>query len=216
MHIPGNVVLFEGIEEKDVVQLLSCFTVRHTVYRKGDTILREGDSVDSVGVILSGSIQIIRSDLNGNRSIQAVFGMGAVFAESFVFAGIKNCPVAVLAAEDSSILFIPAKKMLHTCKTACGFHLKLVENIAGMLARKNMILNEKLEIISGRSIRERVILYLSREARRQNSRRVQIPFSRTELADYICVDRSALSRELGTMRSEKVIDFEGARIIVIN
>jgi CRP-like cAMP-binding protein len=110
---------------------------------------------------------------------------------------------------------LPFQRMLRTCGTACGFHSKLIENMVAMLARKNLVLNEKLEILSGRSIRERVMLYLQREARRQGSRRVRIPFTRTELADYVCVDRSALSREISRMCAQRLIETPDTHTIVI-
>ncbi len=211
MFIPGNVSLFEGIQSDELVFLLSCLSVRERSYAKGDCILREGDPVESLGVILSGFVQIVRNDYDGNRMIQSSFGTGALFAESFVCAGVERIPVSVIAAENCDILFIPFNKMMHTCEASCSFHRKLIENMMKVIARKNLLLGMKIEIAGKRTTREKVLAYLVQEKNRSGTVEFRIPYSRTELADFLCVDRSALSRELGRMKEQGLIEYDKNR-----
>jgi len=209
VFIPGNVSLFEGIRGDELSSLLSCLSVRVRSYVKGDCIIREGDPVDSLGIILSGFVQIVKNDYDGNRMIQSSFGTGALFAESFVCAGLERIPVSVIAAENSEILFIPFKKLMHTCEASCSFHQLLVENMMKVIARKNLMLSMKIEIASKRTTREKVLAYLGQEKLKAGQPGFCIPYSRIEMADFLCVDRCALSRELGRMQDEGLIEFDG-------
>lgn len=208
MFIPGNTSLFEGISQDNVVKLLACMAYRHVSVRKGETVIREGEAVDSIGVVLSGFVQIVRIEHGGQRIIQAGFGRGAIFAETFVCAGIEKCPVNVVASEDSDILFLPYRKLIGTCGEACTFHTQVISNLMKLLARKNLMLNGKISIVAKRTTREKVIAYLAEARRTAGQDTFEIPFDRNELADYLCVDRSALSRELGKMRDGGLIDFD--------
>ena len=227
MQIPGNVSLFEGIESGDIIRLLSCLDAAERRYSKGSVILREGEPVVALGIVLFGGVQIVRNGLDGNRVIMASFGTGDVFAESLACADIKKSPVAVIASEDSAVLFVPFAKMIHTCESACSFHRRLVGNMFQLLARKNLFLNTRLELASKRSIREKLVAYLAFEASRAQGpangnaspagrtfREIVIPYSRLELADYLFVDRSALSRELGKMQKDGLISIEKNRFLI--
>lgn len=211
MTIPGNVRLFSHIDPLDLEQLLSCLAIRTRRYARGETVLAAGSAIDSIGVVLYGRIQILRNEYDGTRSIVSTFGTGSVFAETFVCAGETVCPVTVTVSEDSEILFIPYAKMLRSCGKACGFHTRLIENMMRLLAEKNLHLSDKLQIAAKRTIRERVLRYLHGLSQEQNSSYVTIPFSRSELADYLYADRSALSRELGNMVMDGLITMEGRR-----
>lgn len=208
MLIPGNISLFEGIVSSDIEHLLSCLSVRYRSFLKGNVVISEGDFVDFIGVVVSGSIQIVRDNFDGIRMIQAVLGIGALFAESFVCAGVEQSPVSVITAEDSEIMFIPYKKMLYTCKKACSFHTLLIENMMKVIAQKNLMLNTKLDILSKRSIKDRIITFLKREKQKGKGDTFKITLNRNELADFLCVDRSALSRELSKLQQEGLISFD--------
>lgn len=228
MQIPGNVSLFEGIGGEDVIRLITCLGAMEKRFSKGSVILREGEPVAELGIVLFGCVQIVRNGLDGNRAILASFTTGEVFAESLACAEIQESPVGALAAEDSGVLFVPFSRMIHTCERTCAFHQKLVGNVFQLLARKNIFLNTRLELASKRSIREKLIAYLSFEAARQTSsvsgsrppvtgdagRQIIIPYSRVELADYLFVDRSALSRELGKMQLQGLVTIEKNRFLL--
>lgn len=209
MTIPGNVRLFENITPQDIEKLLSCLSIRRRSFSRGETVLREGDPISEIGLVLFGRVQIFRNEYDGSRSIVSTFGTGAIFAETFVCAGETVCPVTVTASEDSAILFIPYEKMLRSCGNACGFHTQLIENMIRLLAEKNLHLNTKILIASKRTIRDRVVQYLYTLSRETGNTEVIIPFSRNDLADYLYVDRSALSRELGKMQSDGLIRIDG-------
>lgn len=214
MFIPGNVSLFEGIPAAELESILGCLGVRDRRYRRGDAILREGDPVEMVAVVLAGSVQIERTDTAGNRMILASFGSGEVFAESIVCAGLERSPVSVFAVEDSSVLFIPFRRLIRPCGKTCAGHYRLVENMLKLLAGKNLVLSGKIEISGKRSIREKVLAYLSMERKKAGTSEFLIPFNRNELADFLCTDRSALSRELSRMRGEGLIGYEGNRFFL--
>lgn len=209
MTIPGNVRLFAHIAPQDLEKLLSCLSIRRRSFSRGETVLHEGDPLDAIGLVLFGRIQILRNEYDGSRSIVSTFGTGSIFAETFVCAGETVCPVTVSASEDSEILFIPYEKMLRSCGNACGFHTQLIENMMRLLAEKNLHLNAKLQISSKRTIRDRVVQYLYTLSRETGSTSVTTPFSRNDLADYLYVDRSALSRELGKMETDGLLRIDG-------
>ena len=205
MLIPGNISLFEGIKSDEIPPLLSCLSVTSQSFEKGDIIIHEGQKFESIGIILLGSIQIFRNDHDGNRNIQANFGIGAVFAESFVCAGMQFSPVSVVASETARIIFLPFARMMRPCAIACSFHQLLIENMMRLIAKKNQVLNRRLEILEGRSIRTRLLTLLEQEENKQCSSTVTLPWNRTELADFLCADRSALSREISKMKKEGLI-----------
>jgi len=207
MQIPGNVSLFQGIEASSVQNLLTCVTYTLKSAKKNELIIREGDPVMAVGIVLSGFVHIERNGYDGTRIIQAGLGQGAIFGESLVCAGIKRSPVSVMASEDSSVLLIPFAKMIRSCDSACDFHQKIIENLIKLVAEKNLMLNAKLEIASLRTIREKILAYFSNTKKARESYSFEIPFNRNELADFLCVDRSALSRELGHMRDEGFLEY---------
>lgn len=208
MIVPGNCELFDGISSTDITKLFSCFNLQERTFLKGQTIIQEGNLIDSIGLILNGFVQILRNDYEGNRTIEASFGTGAVFAESFICAGINQSPVTVIAVENSTIVFIPFIKITRQCKSSCLFHHQLIENMIKLLARKNILLSAKIKIVAKRTIRDKVLAFLEQERRKNNSTTFEIPYSRNELADFLYVDRSALSRELSNMKNEALINFE--------
>lgn len=209
MTIPGNVELFAGIAPAEVPHLLTCLGCRARTCRKGETVLREGDTVDFIGVVLFGTVQVSRTDHAGNRILLSAFGPGSVFAESLSCAGVPKSPVSAVSAENSSILLIPCHRLLRTCESACSFHATLIENLTRLLARKNLLLNSRIEIIAKRTIREKVLAFLEQERGPSGADTIAVRFSRNEMADFLCVDRSALSRELGAMQRDGLIRYEG-------
>jgi len=211
MTIQANIGLFQGISPEDISRLLDCLEARQKTILKGTVVFREGDPVDSVGIVLAGMLQIERTDSAGNRIILAALESGSLFAESFVCAGIDRSPVSAIASQDSSLLFIPYRRIIRPCSAACSFHTVLIENMVRLVARRNLMLNERIGIIAKRSTREKIVAFLESERRAAplgSDGSFEIRFSRIEMADYLCVDRSALSRELSLMRDEGLISFE--------
>ena len=198
--------LFAEIEENQLLTMLSCLRATVRTYEKNQVILSEGDAAERIGVILSGAVQIIRIDYYGNRSILTELQPAGMFGESFACADVARMPVDVVATEKSDVLFIDAKRILHVCSSACGFHNQLIYNLMKLVATKNLIFHQKLEIISKRSTREKLMTYLMMQAKQQNSNSFTVLFDRQELADYLEVDRSGLSAELSKLRKEGVLE----------
>ncbi len=198
--------LFAGIDENQLLTMLSCLGATVRIYEKNQVILSEGDAAERIGVVLSGAVQIIRIDYYGNRSILTELQPAGMFGESFACADVARMPVDVVATEKSDVLFIDAKRILHVCSSACGFHNQLIYNLMKLVATKNLIFHQKLEIISKRSTREKLMAYLMMQAKQQNSNSFTVLFDRQELADYLEVDRSGLSAELSKLRKEGVLE----------
>ena len=202
-----NSVLFKGINDDELSSLLKCLNAKNKSFKKNEIIIPFENFIDKVGIILSGNVQIIKEDFEGNRIIVAELFESDIFGETFVFAGVKKSPVCVTASSDCDILFVDCNKIITNCTSACLFHTKLIENMLMLICQKNIMLNSKLDIVSKKSTREKLIAYFEIQIKQNGSLTFKIPFSREELADYICVNRSAMSRELSKMRDEKIIDF---------
>ena len=197
--------LLDGIAYEDYEAMSRCIDARTRRFDKGDIILLAGDPLNQIGLILSGSVIISREDVNGNTAIQAELRAPELFAEVFACAGIDHSPVTVQASEKAEILFINYRKIINTCSSACGFHARMIENMLLLIAKKTLLLNQKIDILSKRTTRERILSFL--DAHRGEANKFVIPFNREEMARYLCVDRSAMSNELGKMRDEGLIRF---------
>jgi len=200
-----NCPLFNGIEPENLAHLLSCLGAKSYAYKKGETIFAEGEPAKNLGIVLSGAVQIIRLDYYGNRSIVAGIEPPQIFGESFAFSGPGTLPVDVIAVEDTEVMLLDARNITQTCCNACSFHNSLIYNLLNVVARKNILFNQKIEVTSKRSTREKLLTYLSLQAKLNNSRSFTIPYDRQELADYLEVDRSGLSAEISKLRNEGII-----------
>ena len=203
-----NCPLFAGITSGELKGMLACLGAGVRRFGKEETVFAEGAPAREIGILLSGAVQICRVDYFGNRSILANIAPGQLFGESFACAGVEELPVQVVALEESRVLHIDCSRLLRSCSNACTFHHRLIYNLMHVVAGKNLVFHQKLEILSKRTIREKLLSYLSSQAQTQNTHYFEIPLGRTELAEYLCVDRSALTRELAKMREEGLIDYD--------
>ncbi len=188
--------------------MIDCLGGVSKKYKKDAYILMAGDTIDFVGIVLSGRVQIVKEDFGGNRNIISELTEGELFGEAFACAGIETAMYSVQAATDCEIMKIEFKKIVTTCSNACEFHSMLISNMLKIIAKKNLELNGKMEIISQRTTREKLMTYLLGQAEKAKNSRFTIPFSRNELADFLCVERSAMSRELSKMRDDGILDYE--------
>ena len=200
-----NCQLFNRIEDKDFNKILNCLDAKKKSYSKGDMILSEGDTAKYFGIILNGKVQIERVDYYGTRSILTSIEESQLFGESFACAGIKSMPVNVIAAENTEILLIDAKRISQSCSKSCSFHNQLIFNLLNIVAKKNLVFHEKIEITSKRTTREKLMTYLLLQEKKHNSNSFTIPYDRQELADYLEVERSGLCTEISKLRKEKRI-----------
>lgn len=197
--------LFQGIAFSDFERIINCLSAKKAEYEKNDVILLSGDTVNFVGLILLGSVQIIKEDVDGRITIVTELGVSELFGEVFACAGISQSPVSVLATESTEVLLMDYKKIITSCISACPYHARLIENMLKLIARKNLMLNQKIEILSKRTTREKLLAYF--DTQRGIAKKFAIPYNREELAHYLCVDRSAMSNELCKMRDEGLIKF---------
>ena len=204
----ASATLFEGIAKGDLPGMLRCLDARAAAYEAGETVFLAGDAVRGVGIVCSGEVQVLREDIFGNRTIQAQLTQGEIFGETLACARVEVLPVSVVATTPSEILIIDYRRIVTTCTSSCAFHKFLIENMLGILAGKNLMLNRKIEVLSARTTRAKLTAYLSSQAQRTGSARFRIPFDRQELADYLAVDRSAMSTEMGRMRDEGLLRFK--------
>ena len=199
--------LFSGVTVEDIEKICGCLSAHERTYEKDSFVFRADDKVRFVYLIVSGSMHIIDEDFWGNRSIIEKMDRDTLFGEAYVFASKETHLVSVVAAEDSLVLEIEPKKLFETCSKACDCHTQLIRNIVGILSEKIVRLTEKTGHIMQRSIRDKLLSYLSKCARRESSNSFCIPYSRQELADYLCVDRSALSHELSRLQRDGAIKY---------
>lgn len=198
--------LFSGVEDENLIPLLGCIGAKVESYGKKYTVLAEGSAPKYMGIVLSGSVQVINVDYYGNRTILSGAEPSELFGEAFACAEIKSLPVSVIANEDSEIMLLSAERILHSCHNACAFHQKMIFNLMKNLADKNIMFHKKVEITSKRTTREKLMTYLMLEAKKQGKNEFLIPFDRQELSDYLEVERSGLSAEISKLRNEGIIE----------
>ena len=199
--------LFKGIDPNDIKAVLKCLNSIEKQYKKNEYIYHTGDPVEMIGIVISGKIQIVKEDVWGNNVILAEIVEGMLFGEAFVLSGISKIPLSVKTSETTTVLFIDKDKVMTPCSSACDFHMGISKNLIRILASKNVFLTERLEHISKRTLKDKVLSYLSSEASKSESLIFEIPFNRQELADYLSADRSALSAVLSNLKNEGIIDY---------
>lgn len=211
LSVLSTCALFEGIANTDLHTMLACLSARERRYAKGEVIFLAGQPATHLGIVLEGSADIMQADFWGNESLLSRVGPGDLFGEAFAAAQAPALPVSVLAAGLCAVLLLDYRRVLTTCTNACQFHDGIIDNMLRVLARKNIALTQKMEHLTRRTTREKLLSYLSRQAAQAGSDSFTIPFDRQALAAYLSVDRSAMSTELGNMRREGLIDFDKNR-----
>lgn len=199
--------LFRGIQEDEIKILLNCLNYRERKYRKDEIIFRAGDIVSEIGLVKEGSVNIVVNFYWGNSNIFANIRRASIFAENFAAIPGKELICDVVAAENCDILFLNMKNLMTTCQENCSFHHRLIYNLMRISAQKNLELSSRMMHIAPKSIRERLLSYLSEQASKNVSHHFRIPFNRQQLADYLGVDRSAMSNELSKMRKDGLIQY---------
>ena len=200
--------LFAGVGDDEIASMLSCLGARLYTYKKGEYILRQGEHLNDIIVLVDGNLHIQKDDYWGKRSILGQIAVGEMFGEAYVAPESGALLNDVVAVDESSVIFFDVKRIITTCSSACRFHSMVVQNMFFAISEKNRKLVQKLGHMSKRSTREKLISYLSEESKRHNSSSFTIPFNRQQLADFLSVDRSAMSNELCKMRDEGLLEFE--------
>ena len=209
MYTPNylEIPLFQGLDMEEINEVLQKFhgLIKH--FPKSDYIYLAGDCVENLCVVLEGTVQMIKEDIWGEKSIIANLGAGSVFAENFLGQLGDRSSVSYFVASDSEVLMLPLGRTLFDSDTSSKASQRLICNIVSILADNNTRLIEKTEILCKKTLRSKILAYLEQEARNHGCRSFTIPFNRTDLANYLDADRSALTRELARMKEEGLIDF---------
>jgi len=203
-----NSKLFAGISEDEITPMLSCLSARLFNYNKGEYVFRRGEQISDIGILVSGKLHVQKDDFWGNRVIVRQIPVGGMFGEAYVSPESALLLNDVVATEDSCVIMFDAKRVITTCQSSCRFHAAVVQNLFYCISEENKNLMRKIGHITKRSTREKLLSYLSEEAQKQSASSFSIPFNRQELADYLSVDRSAMSNELCKMRDEGLLQFD--------
>lgn len=206
LPILAQSLLFQGVSLQDLPHLIRCLEPREVTYPKDYTIIEEGDVLDELAVIISGSVNIVRHDFWGNRTLVAKLGAGDIFAETVACTEEKSV-ASVITEEKTVVLFMGVQKIITTCPSTCIFHQSIIENMVRLLAHKNLVLMQKMNHITKRSTHEKLLSFLSEQAMNTGQQEFTIPFDRQQLADFLCVDRSAMSSCLSKMKNEGLIEY---------
>ena len=197
--------LFDGIGTDNLSALFSCLGARRVRLAKGEPLMRTGEKADRFGVVLSGSLAVSTYDASGKRTLIKLIRAPEAVAAAQALSGADAMSVDVEANEDCEVLFLKSARIVTPCENACAFHARLVRNIMRMLAVKTLELNRKIDILSRRATADRLMAYLYAVAKENDSREFDIPFDRQGLADYLCVERSALSDEISRLCKTGII-----------
>ena len=206
--------LFQGISETEIETMLSCLSAVTCSYEKGESVFRQGEQITGIAVLLSGCVHIQKEDYWGNLSILNVITEGEVFGEVYACLGNEELLNHAVAVNPSVVLFMDVNRVLTVCPSACRFHGLLIRNLLNVMASKNKMLTQKLQHMSQRTTREKLLSYLSEQSLKAGSPSFTIPFNRQQLADFLAVDRSAMSNELGKMRDEGLLQFDRSHFVL--
>lgn len=198
--------LFAGISDREILKILHCMDAEVKHICKDEYILRAGDTTEAVWLLAEGSALIAQEDLWGNRNIMANLTSGDFFAEPFAIIPDAVLNVSVIAIQDCKAVKIPADRLLTICSNACQYHNRLIQNLITVLAKKTLLINDKITHMSKRKTRDKLLSYLSAESKRQGSLSFDIPFDRQQLADFLCVERAAMSVELSRLQKEGILE----------
>lgn len=207
--------LFSGISQADLSNLLSCLAAVERRYSKGAVILAEGEPTQWMGLVLEGRAIISCADVWGKSSILGFAEPGAVFGEAYACVPGEALLISVCAAEETRVLFLNVGKLLTVCGNACPFHARLIRNLLSISAGKNLQLSRRIFHTTPKSIRGRLQSYFSECAKKSGSLTFKLPFNRQQLADYLGVDRSAMSSELSKMQRDGLIQVQGSTITML-
>lgn len=214
LNLLKHTKLFYGIAEAEIESMLGCLSAAKHCYQKGEYVFSRGELISALAILLEGCIHIQKEDYWGNLSILNEISEGELFGEVYACLGDDEILYNAVAVKQSIVIFLDISRVLTMCPSACRFHGQIIQNLLSVLASKNKILTQKLEHMSQRTTREKLLSYLSEQSLRAGSPSFEIPFNRQQLADFLSVDRSAMSNELCKMRDEGILLFDKNRFVL--
>ena len=202
--------LFKGLTEDEFEKIEKCFNMKRIAFKKDQTILSNAKNSGTVGVVVSGDIQLVRIDYMGNRTILAEYQEGDVFGD--VFSNISSIESSVISKTNSEIIFIDYDHIINRCKKNCSYHNTVVENMVQILAKRISIQNERIEVLTKRSIRDKLLGYFNNLSKKARSKIIYLPFTYTDLADYLSIDRASMMREIKNLKDDNLIKTQNKMI----
>jgi CRP-like cAMP-binding protein len=209
-------LLFSDIEKEDIGKMLACLNPKEESFVRGEFVAQAGQPMRGLGLLVDGSLSVIKESVNGNRIIMNILKPGDLFGEMAVFSNKKIWPASISALVLSTVLFISPDKIVGRCSNACSFHKQLTMNMLKILSEKAMHLNRKVEYMSIRGMREKLCTFFWELSREQGSLLIKIPMKRNEMADFLNISRPSMSREMGRMRDEGIIDFHLSTVKILD
>lgn len=202
-----NSLLFHGIEKEHIKTMLHCLNPRISKYKRHDFITMAGDDFKELGILLEGEALVSKENAAGNRVMMMQLKPGQMFGEMVVFSSLKVWPVTVQAQSDCTVFFLSEKKIIGECERVCTWHKELIQNMLRITSERALMLNKKVEYLSMKSMRGKLSSYLLEQYHQAQSGTFDLPLNRNELADFLNVSRPSMSREMGRMRDEGIIDY---------
>lgn len=203
-----NTMLFRGLSENEVKSMMKCLKPREKSYEKGNTILHAGEYIKTIGILLYGSANIEIYDLWGNKTILNHIKTGELFAETYACIPSEPLMVNVVACEKTTVIFLDTLNLITTCENSCSCHNKIIKNLLYISANKNLALSRRSLHTAPKSIRGKLLSYLSEQVKINGSYQFEIPLNRQQLAEYLGVNRSAMSNELSKMQKEGILKYD--------
>ena len=208
--------IFRDISEESIERMITCFSMRRVGYEPGEVVCVYDGSGAEVGVVLEGSARLVRIDGVGNRTILERLRDGGIFGEPLGFAAWSGDSISVVCEETCTVLYIDYAHIMQQCENACHHHSQLVQNLFTLAAGQIRQLSRRVEVLSQRSIREKLLCCFAMQSADQGGWSFTLPFTLSALADYISSDRSAMMRELSKLRQEGVVQVEGRQVTLLN
>lgn len=208
--------LFEGIERETIPAMLDCLKPRVCCYNRNDYIVTGGDAYDSVGIVLKGAATVSKENASGNRIVMTLLKQGDIFGEIIAFSSQMTWPATVQAQGICEVLFLPRGKIVGECDRMCSWHRILIQNFLRVISERAMMLNKKVEYLTIKSMRGKISTYLLEQYSRKGDVNITLPLNRNELSDFLNVSRPSMSREMGKMKDEGIIDFHLTEVKIMD
>lgn len=208
--------LFHSISREELANMLECLNPTTCRYKKGEYITVAGERFTGIGIVLSGNAAVTKENATGNRVIMAMLGPGEMFGEMAAFSRNRVWPATVVAHGDCTTIFLPSEKIVENCERGCAAHRLLITNMLRIISEKAIMLNRKVEYLAIRSLRGKIGAYLLEQYKKTGKTTFLLPLKRHELADFLNVSRPSLSREMGRMKAEGIIDFHRTSVKIVD
>ena len=207
--------IFHDITNQEVEAMIQCFRMRRCRFQAGQTICTYGEDAREIGVLVQGTAELVRLDQEGIRTILEQLETGGVFGEALAFTPTLGDCVEVVSTGCAEVLFMEYAHIMKRCEKACSHHSKLVQNMFRLVAEQTLRLSRRVEVLSRRSIRDKLLCYFRLRSLEAGAGSFQLPFTLSALADYISTDRSAMMRELKKMKADGLVVMDGRRVTLL-